>query len=481
MPVWRPELINQAFNQDDLYVEMTFLRTMELYGFDVSTRQAGIDFANSEYEVWCANNAGRINLRQGIAPPDSGHPKFNPCPNDIDYQIEADYSGLIAPGMPNVAVDLGEKFGRLMNYGDGLYAGQFIGAMYAEAFFETDVVRIIEAALTTIPAESQYAEMVRDMLAWSKELPTWQECWQRCQEKYREDPNYLRDSNGDIDCRINGAYVLMGLLYGKSDLDQTMIISCRGGMDSDCNPSSSAGVLFTTIGFSKLPDRFSKELDETQVFSYTAYNFPALLDACEKLARQAVKSGGGRIEKGPDGDVFVIPVKPVRQSRLEASWAPGPIAHSRYSDVELQQIDRVKRIIEHVCPGWAFENCAEDMSPGYRAEVRGHRDVLVTHPLDRDTACELSRWRQLPAGKKWVLALTVGHHPGGEWVLVVRANGRELLRKTVGESTSIDGWMDVTVDISQYAGKDISLALSNEPTGSTSEVAYWAKVSIESG
>ena len=42
---WTPELINQAFGQDDLYVEMTFIRSMEEHGIDVSIRQAGIDFA----------------------------------------------------------------------------------------------------------------------------------------------------------------------------------------------------------------------------------------------------------------------------------------------------------------------------------------------------------------------------------------------------------------------------------------------------
>ncbi|MHC4596231.1 MAG: ADP-ribosylglycohydrolase family protein, partial [Planctomycetota bacterium] len=130
MPQWKPELINQ-FRQDDIYVEMTFLRTLELYGFDCSIRQAGIDFANSGYKLWHANRNGRDNLREGIAPPDSGHPQFNTHADDIDYQIEADYSGLIAPGMPNVAIELGEKFGRLMNYGDGLYGGQFVGGMYA--------------------------------------------------------------------------------------------------------------------------------------------------------------------------------------------------------------------------------------------------------------------------------------------------------------------------------------------------------------
>ena len=46
MPEWKPEMINQ-FHQDDIYVEMTFLRTLEVHGWDVSIRQAGIDFANS--------------------------------------------------------------------------------------------------------------------------------------------------------------------------------------------------------------------------------------------------------------------------------------------------------------------------------------------------------------------------------------------------------------------------------------------------
>ena len=92
MPEWEPKLINQ-FQQDDIYVEMTFLRTLELHGFDVSIRQAGIDFANSGYPLWHANKAGRDNLRAGIAPPDSGHPQFNKHADDIDYQIEADYCG----------------------------------------------------------------------------------------------------------------------------------------------------------------------------------------------------------------------------------------------------------------------------------------------------------------------------------------------------------------------------------------------------
>jgi len=487
MPAWRPSMINDAFGQDDLYVEMTFLRTLEEYGLNCSIRQAGIDFANSGYPLWCANDAGRKNLRRGIAPPDSGHPRFNKCPNDIDYQIEADYSGLIAPGMPQAAVDLGEKFGRLMNYGDGVYAGQFMGAMYAEAFFETDPVQIVQAALKAIPAQSQYAEMVRDVLAWYQAAPgDWEGTWRKCQAKYRENPEYQKASNGGIDCKINGAYVLLGLLHGRRDPDQTVIISCRAGMDSDCNPSSAAGVLFTTVGFSKLPARFNTGLDERRVFSHTAYNFPRLLDVCEKLTRDVLRSQGGRVEKDANGEeVFVIPVREPRPSALELSWAPGPIANSRFTPEEMARIKvqpgkDMSQAIARFAPGWQVANCGTEMDPGLRAEWAGRTNVLATHPLDRETPCILSRTVTVPAGQQTTLRIVVGHDPQGDFDLIVRAEGKEILRKTVGPGTATAHWLEVAADLTPFAGRAVKLELLNQPTGWAYEAAYWASLSIHS-
>jgi hypothetical protein len=488
MPRWKPSMINDAFGQDDLYVEMTFLRSLEQYGIDVPIRQAGIDFANSRYPLWCANNAGRTALRKGIAPPDSSHPQFNKCPNDIDYQIEADYSGLIAPGLPQAAIDLGEKFGRLMNYGDGVYAGQFMGALYAEAFFESDPVKLAETALKAIPAQSQYAEMVRDMVAWYRADPAvWQKTWQLCQKKYRENPEYQKASNGGIDCKINGAYVLMGLLFAKRDLDETIVISCRSGMDSDCNPSSSAGVLFTTIGFSKLPERFNTGLNETREFSHTAYNFPRLLDVCEKLARQFVVRYGGRIEKDTDGkEVFVIPQRDPKPSKLELSWAPGPIASSRFSPEELAQITEANlpanmdKAVAKFAPGWKIKDCGSDMDPGLRAEWAGRKAVLATHPLDGATGCALYREVEVPAGKRTVLHLVVGHDPQGNFDLIVRADGRELLRKPVSAQTATDHWVTADIDLSSYAGKTIKMELVNQASGWSYEAAYWGEIAVQS-
>ena len=494
VPVWTPEMINNAFGQDDLYVEMTFLRSMEEYGLDVSQRQAGIDFANSQYNLWCANLAGRTNLRRGIAPPDSSHPQFNTRGNDIDYQIEADFAGLIAPGMPNAVIKLGEKFGRLMNYGDGVYGGQFMGGMYAEAFFTDDIETIIAAGLAAIPADSQYAEMVRDMVAWHKAHPDdWEATWKLALEKYRKNPEYQKASNGGIDVKINGVAVLMGILYGAKDLDQTIVLSMRSGWDSDCNPSSAAGVVFTTFGFSKLPAKFSEKLDNEPKFSYTEYNFPALLDVCEKLTRQILAQQGGYVEKDADGnEIFCIPVEKPSPSPLELTWAPGPIAGSKFTEEEYAKIKfhdntpaTLKEAVEKALPGWTLSKCGPDMEPGYRENYRGKEGVLLTHPLDKETGCLLSKELEIPAGKKTTLRMTVSHFKTddavGDWVLLVRVNGSPQKEALIGpETVGADGWTTVDVDLTKFAGQKIAVELENRPNGWSWEAAYWAAVELVS-
>jgi len=492
MPKWEPGKINQ-FGQDDIYVEMTFLRTLELYGMDVSIRQAGIDFANSRYPLWHANNAGRKLLRSGVAPPDSGHPQFNKHADDIDYQIEADYAGLIAPGLPNFVIELGEKFGRLMNYGDGLYGGQFVGGMYAEAFFEDDIVKIVRAGLKCVPKKSQFAECISDVLAWYEKNPNdWEKTWQLIEDKYQDNQDYRRYSCGgptsdfNIDAKINAAYIVMGMLYGEGDPDKTIIISTRCGQDSDCNPSNSGGVLFTTIGFEKLPDKFKSALNPEGKFSHTTYNFPMLIEVSKKLVRQAVTRAGGRIEKGDDGkEVFVIPVSSPKPTGLEQCWEAGPIANSRFTDEEMEKITAtagvdMAKAAKKFGGGWKVAKCGGDMSPGFYEEMHGRKKILMTHPLSRTTACLLSKKVEIAAGKKTTLALTVGHHPDGDWVLIVKADGKQLLKKTIGPESAEDLWTDIAVDLSRYAGKEVKLELVNQPSEWKFEAAYWAKIELVS-
>jgi len=507
MPKWKPETINQ-FRQDDLYVEMTFLRTLEMHGLDVTARQAGIDFANTSYGIANANYMGRSNLRCGIAPPDSGHPKFNKYADDIDYQIEADFSGLIAPGMPNLAIELGEKFGSLVNYGDGIYGGQFIAGMYTEAFFEKDVEKIIRAGLRCIPEQSQYAECIRDVLRWYGENPNdWEKTWFLINEKYQKNPLYRRfssrgsEADFNTDAKINGAFVVMGLLYGKGDIDKTIVISTRCGLDSDCNPSSAAGVLCTTIGFSKLPEQYKSALDQNQEFrannqnrmvTSSGYNFSKLIDVCEKLARQAVIKAGGRIEEGffDREDIFVIHLKEPKPSKFVQSWQPEPISNSKFTWQEMKNA-KLYEEFRKFAPGWWISQCPNSTRDdihvlGLHKEKAGRKNVFVA-PLGREIDCIISQNFYVPKDKKPILKLTVGHvqadgeHPDGDWELIVKVSKDVALTKIISKETCEDGWVDIDIDLLKVVDRRgvyrINLiSKANKHNGWN--VAYWHKIEL---
>jgi hypothetical protein len=413
VPEWKAEMINQ-FAQDDIYVEMTFLRALEKHGFDISIREAGIDFANSKYMLWHANKAGRDNLRARIAPPWSGHPHFNHHADDIDYQIEADYAGLISPGLPQAGVELGEIFGRLMNYGDGLYGGQFVAGMYAEAFFENDIEKIIQAGLACIPAQSQYHEAITDVLNWYHQYPDdWTKTWELVQAKFQKNPEFRKfscggaDSDFNIDAKINGAYIVMGLLYGKGDLDKTIEISMRCGQDSDCNPSNAAGILATTIGYENLPEKFKSALNLQQKFSYTDYNFPQLIEVCEKLARQVVQRYGGKIETTNGEEIFLIPASAVKTSAFEQCWTADSIAVDPYfTPEEMAQIKIRTRKPDEFIQLW-------QISGPYASEGKD-ADALFDEPFPPDE--NKGEWKTIHLGKDGLSLTNVQFHDlyGGE-------------------------------------------------------------------
>ena len=139
---WKSSDVARSLNQDDLYVQMSFMMTMDKYGLDAPAEKFAESFANAGYQLWCANVQGRKNFFDGIMPPMSGHPKYNLWADAIDFQIEADYIGFMSPGMPQTANKFADKVGHVMNYGDGVYGGMFVAALYAQAYLTNDISAI---------------------------------------------------------------------------------------------------------------------------------------------------------------------------------------------------------------------------------------------------------------------------------------------------------------------------------------------------
>ena len=330
---WTPEMISNTIQQDDLYVEMTVAEVMDTVGLDATTEQYGEMFRDSEYHLWHANAGARRNLNRGIKAPLSGHPDYNIHANDIDFQIESDFIGLMTPGLPQEANKYADRVGRVMNYGDGLYGGMFVGGMYAAAFFESDPRRIVEEGLKSIPAESGYGQVITDVLSWHQEHPTdWKTTWTLLEEKWDGDDMCPDGASTpfNIDARLNGAYIALGLLYGGGDFRETLEISTRAGQDSDCNPSSAAGVLGVMMGYDAIPEEFKAGIPalEDEKFSYTEYSFNEIVASTMKRAEIIIEGAGGRVT---DGEV-VIPVQAPAAPPLEQWEADPPILRLEVGD-----------------------------------------------------------------------------------------------------------------------------------------------------
>ncbi len=134
---WKPSDIKGSMWQDDIYVQLTFLMSMDKYGIDAPAKKYQEMFAKAGYRLWHANMQARKNYYDSIFAPLSGSPEYNLHADDIDFQIESDYIGFMCPGMPQTASEIADKIGRIMNYGDGIYGGIFVAALYSEAFFES--------------------------------------------------------------------------------------------------------------------------------------------------------------------------------------------------------------------------------------------------------------------------------------------------------------------------------------------------------
>ena len=295
---WKPSDIKGSMWQDDIYVQLTFLMSMDKYGLDAPAKKYQEMFAKDGYGLWHANMQARKNYYDSIFAPASGSPEYNLHADDIDFQIEADYIGFMCPGMPQTAAGIADKIGHIMNYGDGVYGGIFVAALYSEAFFESDILKIIEKALRSIPAESDYFKIIKDVIKLHQQYPSdWQASWKELEDKWGEVDICGAGSPFNIDAKLNGAYIVIGLLYGEGDPLKTLEITTRCGQDSDCNPSNALAVLGVIKGFTGLPEDMQEGVKaiSDSIFINTTYSFNSAVRSTNKYALDLILSDRGKV------------------------------------------------------------------------------------------------------------------------------------------------------------------------------------------
>lgn len=312
---WTPKDIRGSMWQDDIYVQLTFMMTMDQFGIHAPAKKYQEMFAKAGYMLWHANVQARKNYYDSIFPPASGSPEFSDHSDDIDFQIEADYLGFMCPGLPQTAMKLANKIGHIMNYGDGVYGGIFLSTLYTQAYFDNNIASIIHKSLQSIPAQSDYAKIVRDVIHLHQQYPTnWKAAWTQLQNKWGYDHICAAGTNFNIDAKFNGAFIVMGLLYGEGDPMKTMEITTRCGQDADCNPSNAMAVLGVINGFSQLPASMQDGVNAVgdTLFINTTYSYRTAVQNTFQYALKMIQQNGGKV----NGELITWP----EQKVITAPW-----------------------------------------------------------------------------------------------------------------------------------------------------------------
>lgn len=238
---------------DDTNGPIFFLRALEDYMAtrDITQEQMGLTLLNyvpdghgffwwGGYGVSTEHTA-YLNLKNGIHAPRSGSIEQNGVviAEQIGGQIFSDPWGLIAPGDPLLAAEFADKMASVTHDGNGRFGAKFIAGCVAGAFTSESINEIIDAGLSTIPAQSEYAQMIGRIRDYYEQYPEhWRDCFRFVQE------NYGYDRYSGV-CHIipNAAVIVLSLLYGDGDFSQSINICNMCGWDTDCNVGNVGTIL----------------------------------------------------------------------------------------------------------------------------------------------------------------------------------------------------------------------------------------------
>jgi ADP-ribosylglycohydrolase len=249
----KPPLV---ITDDDIAGTFTFLRALPDYGNspELTPAQIGQTWLNYIIEgrtiLWwggfgnSTEHTAFMRLKNGIPAPESGSIGMNGAliAEQIGAQIFIDGWAMVAPGNPELAAELARRAASVSHDGEATYAAQALAAMQAQAFVEADIDTLLDVGVSFIPKDSAISRMIADLREWHAAEPD----WHRAREKLAGLYNY-EIYGGNCPVVPNHGLIILGLLYGDGDFNQSMRVVNTAGWDTDCN-SGNLGCLLGIKG-----------------------------------------------------------------------------------------------------------------------------------------------------------------------------------------------------------------------------------------
>jgi hypothetical protein len=307
----RMEEVNGAFSDDDTDLEYMYLLLMEKYGPVPTLEQIAEEWKYQIRDrVWLANRAALGLMHFGFTPPVTGMKKYNPHWFQIDPQLINEIWAVTAPGMVNYAAGISDWAARITADEWGVEPTIHYGAMFAAAFFESDIHKLIDIGSSALPPDSKFRQTVEDMKALYEKYPDdWKQArYEMARKYYYNEPIETRTI---WNANLNGACGILALLYGQGDFQLTLDMAVVMGFDADNQTATMCGILGAINGIDVIPEELLFPLEgwekpfNDRYINVTRHDLPdvGIIDMAKRTAaigEKIILQNGGKkiIENG---------------------------------------------------------------------------------------------------------------------------------------------------------------------------------------
>ena len=282
-------------DDDDTAIEWLDLLMLETYGTDITNGEINITWQThlDRTDVYFGNRdahdlmtgtdvpklpngtiSGMVcNILGNCLPPETGQYGYNVYYDYIDAQIETEMFGLLGMGNMKLINKTTDQFARIVSSNHTTDYAIFQAMLMGELMFNDNVTDAIENVKSEFPSDSRVNNVVANVTNWTETYTDWIDTRALINNTYYE-LEYKDYAQGRsktywwIHGTSNFAVVIMALIYGNGDFNETMQIAVRAGYDSDSNNIATATV-GVNKGYRNIPYKFKRPIEDIYVNTKT--------------------------------------------------------------------------------------------------------------------------------------------------------------------------------------------------------------------
>ena len=244
---WYPELKEGGLPNDDLEMQLVWLKALEEVGPQITARDLArywLDHIGYNFDEY---GLSKLNLKWGLEPPVSGHHNnwFIDC---MGSPIRSEIWACVAPGAPRLAARYAYQDAICDHAGgEGVYGELFNAALESAAFVVQEPHLLIDIALSYVPEDCMVRRAVEAARSAFDRGLGWREARR---EVMNATPHYNAQYSP-----INLGFQVIGLLYGH-DFGEGICITVNCGYDTDSSGAAIGSYLGIIQGRAGLPQKW---------------------------------------------------------------------------------------------------------------------------------------------------------------------------------------------------------------------------------